>query len=105
MSWIHVDDAVELLMFALQNEHLFGPVNATAPEPVRNADFAHALGAVLHRPSLIRTPPAAIKLMFGEMAGVVLASQRVLPEAALRAGFVHEHPDLQTALAGIVHRP
>jgi uncharacterized protein (TIGR01777 family) len=102
-SWIHVEDAVELILFALRHDALFGPVNATAPEPVRNRELAHTLGAVLHRPSLVHTPALGIKLMFGEMASVVLASQRVLPAAALRAGFVHRHPDLREALADVLH--
>jgi uncharacterized protein (TIGR01777 family) len=98
VSWIHQDDLVELLVFVLRNESLSGPLNATAPHPVRNIDFAKSLGHAVHRPSLVPTPKFALKMMFGEMAEVVLASQRVVPEAATRAGFRFQYPQLDGAL-------
>jgi len=101
VSWIHIDDEIALIMFALRHDSLSGPINATAPEPVRNAEFAQALGKALHRPSLIPTPGFALKLMFGEMSEALLASERVIPEAAMEAGFQFEHPELTEALAGI----
>lgn len=101
VSWIHVDDVVGLIRFALRNDHVVGPLNATAPQQVRNADFAKALGAALGRPSLVPTPGIALKLIFGEMAQAVLASQRVTPEAASRAGYVFRYPDLREALEQI----
>jgi uncharacterized protein (TIGR01777 family) len=102
VSWIHVDDVVELLVFSLMNPAMGGTVNATAPDPVRNADFAKELGRVLHRPAAVSAPAFALKLMFGEMAEVVLASQRVLPEAATRAGFVWKYPHLPGALENLL---
>jgi uncharacterized protein (TIGR01777 family) len=101
VSWIHTDDAVELVLFVLRNDRIAGPLNVTAPHPVRNVDFAHSLGRALHRPSLVPTPKLALKVMFGEMAEVVLASQRVLPEAATRAGFIFRYPELNGALRQI----
>jgi uncharacterized protein (TIGR01777 family) len=98
MSWIHVDDVVELILFALKQAHLSGPVNLTAPNPVRNHEFSKTLGAVLHRPSVVPVPAFALKLMFGEMGKVVLASQRVMPEAASRAGYTFRYPELRGAL-------
>jgi hypothetical protein len=98
MSWIHLDDIVEMFVFAMRNELVYGPLNGTAPEPVRNADFAKALGAALGRPARIPAPGFALKLMFGEMANVILSSQRVIPQSAPRAGFVYKYPHLKDAL-------
>ena len=99
MSWIHIDDVVELLRFALLRDDVSGALNAVAPAPLTNADFTRALGLTLHRPTLLRAPAAALRLAAGELAGVVLASQRVQPAAALRRGFVFRYPDATAALA------
>lgn len=98
MSWIHLDDLVNLLLFALENEALRGAVNATAPNPVRNAEFTQTLARVLRRPALFPVPLFALRLLFGEMSEVMLASQRVLPKAAEAAGFKFSFPDLGPAL-------
>lgn len=103
-SWIHLTDEVGLVRFALENERVSGPLNATAPEPVRNRDFARALGRALHRPSLLPAPAFAVRLALGEMAVVALASQRVLPRKALELGyrfrFERIEPALQDLLGG-----
>ncbi len=101
MSWIHMDDLVRLVEFAIGHP-LSGAVNATAPNPARNADFARALGAALHRPVLFPTPAFALRLAFGEMSEIILASQRVLPQAAQRAGFEFQYPDLGPALKALL---
>jgi len=100
MSWIHVDDLVGLVRFALDGG-LRGAVNATAPEPVRNRDFTHALAQVLHRPAFLPVPAPALRLMFGEMAEVLLGSQRVVPRAAQEAGFQFRYSRLEEALASL----
>jgi hypothetical protein len=87
MSWIAVDDLVALVEFALMDTALSGPVNAVAPNPVTNADFTRELAAALHRPAIFPVPEFALKLLFGDMSQMLLGSQRVVPEAALRAGF------------------
>jgi uncharacterized protein (TIGR01777 family) len=102
MSWIHMDDIVGLIGFALRYERVYGAVNATSPNPVRNKEFARQLGAALHKPAIIPVPAIGLKLIFGEMAAVVLASQRVMPEAASRAGYVFQFPELQDALRRIL---
>lgn len=102
VSWIHIDDIVGLIAFALKDSHVMGALNATAPEQVRNIHFAHTLGAALGRPSLVPTPGLAIKVMYGELAQVVLASQRVVPEMTLRAGYRFQHPELKEALRQIL---
>ncbi|HOK44642.1 MAG TPA: TIGR01777 family oxidoreductase [Bryobacteraceae bacterium] len=102
MSWIHLDDLTALYEFALNEPRLRGAVNAVAPHPVTNAEFARALGDALHRPAWIPVPAFALKLMFGEMAGVLLDSQRVVPEAAQAAGFDFRYPELGPALSAIL---
>ena len=97
MSWIHLDDLVNLIRFSL-TAPLSGPVNATAPNPVSNAEFTRVLARALHRPAILPVPAAALKLMFGDMAEVLLASQRVLPQAAQSAGFRFHYPELPLAL-------
>lgn len=102
MSWIHLDDLTSLYEFALNESRLRGAVNAVAPHPVTNAEFVRALAAALHRPALIPVPAFALKLMFGEMAGVLLDSQRAVPEAARAAGFEFRYPELGPALSAIL---
>ena len=101
-SWIHIDDAVNLILFALENGQVRGALNATAPNPVTNAQFTRELARVLHRPAIFPVPPFALRLMFGEMADVVLASQRVLPAGAQAAGFQFRYSDLAPALANLL---
>ncbi len=98
MSWIHVDDVVDLLLFAMEQKSARGPLNGTAPNPVTNAEFTKELAAVLHRPALIPVPGFALKLLFGEMAEVILGSERVLPQAPETFGFRFQHPLLGEAL-------
>jgi uncharacterized protein (TIGR01777 family) len=97
-SWIHIDDVIGLMLLALTNTGVRGALNATAPRPVTNREFTKELAAALHRPAIFPVPQLALKLLFGEMASVVLGSQRVMPEAAQRAGFVFQHPELGAAL-------
>jgi len=104
MPWIHVDDVVGLLRFAAGCDGLRGPVNAAAPSIVTNGEFTRALGRALHRPTLLRAPRFALQFGLGEVAAVVLASQRVVPKRALEAGFAFEHPELDEALAVTVGR-
>ncbi len=102
MSWIHIDDLVRLIRLAVEAPSLAGAVNATAPHPVTNLEFARTLASVLHRPALFPVPAFALKLAFGEMAEVLLGSQRVLPHAAVAAGFRFEYPQLRPALENVL---
>jgi uncharacterized protein (TIGR01777 family) len=102
ISWIHVDDVIGLVRFALENSTIRGPVNATAPQPVTNVEFTKELAAALHRPAILPVPSFALKLLFGEMAGVILGSQRVIPQAARSAGFQFEYPELRPALVRLL---
>ncbi len=98
MSWVHVDDVVGMILAALTDERWSGPVNATAPEPLPNREFARQLGRVLGRPALLPTPALALRALYGEMAAVVTGGSRVLPAKALVLGYEFAHPQLDSAL-------
>lgn len=101
MSWIHAADLAEMFRFALENPA--PPVlNGVALGAVTNADFTRALATALHRPAFLPVPKLALRLLFGEMADMLLASQRVAPEAAEAAGFEFQHPQLAEALADLL---
>jgi uncharacterized protein (TIGR01777 family) len=98
VSWIHVEDLASLVLFLLEHPALEGVFNAVAPHPVRNREFAKSLGAVLRRPALFPVPAAVLRVVLGEMATVVLDSQRVEPAAALQAGFRFRYETMREAL-------
>jgi len=102
MSWIHIEDLVALIAFLMKESTVRGVFNATSPFPVTNREFTQALAEAVHRPAILPVPAFALKWMFGEMSEVLLASQRAFPDAAQRAGFVFEHPDIFASLAQIV---
>jgi uncharacterized protein (TIGR01777 family) len=99
MSWISLADAIAAIVFALFTPALTGPVNLTAPNPVRNAEFTRALAHVLHRPAILPAPAFALRLALGPMADeALLASARVLPAKLQAAGFQFIHPSVDQAL-------
>jgi uncharacterized protein len=102
MAWIHVQDAVNMILFALQLSAIRGALNATAPHPVTNDEFTSRLATALHRPAIFMVPGFALKLALGEMSTVLLGSQRVIPSAAKSAGFPFQYPDLHTALESLL---
>lgn len=103
MSWIHRDDLVRMIIFCLEHQTLEGPVNGVAPQPLKNQDFTQQLADVLHRPALLPMPAFALRLLFGEMAEqLLLASQRVVPQASEQEGFTFIYPDLTGALTKIL---
>jgi uncharacterized protein (TIGR01777 family) len=102
MPWVHVDDIVGLVRHALDHEQLRGPMNAVAPNPVRNDDFTRAIASVLHRPAVLPAPGFGLRLMVGEFAGILLSSQRVAPKVAEQSGYPFHYPELQAALAATV---
>jgi NAD dependent epimerase/dehydratase family enzyme len=77
-------------------------MNAVAPNPVRNAEFTRALGRQLHRPAFMPAPYLGLRILFGEFAKVLFASQRVIPQVALDTGFVFRYPDIASALQEIL---
>jgi len=102
MSWIHVDDVIGLIRFSLDNSAARGSMNATSPHPVTNAEFTQELAAALHRPAIFPVPRFALNLLFGEMAEVIVGSQRVIPKAAQSAGFQFQYPELRPALVRLL---
>ena len=105
MSWIHHHDWQALVRWLVAHESADGPMNATAPEPVTNADFSRALGRALGRPAFLPAPAVALRLLLGEMAGpLLLASQRVLPARPQAFGFRFSYPDLDSALTSLFRR-
>ncbi|MDP9187697.1 MAG: TIGR01777 family oxidoreductase, partial [Actinomycetota bacterium] len=99
MSWIHLDDEVGLILWALDNDDVSGVVNATAPNPVSNREFSKALGGALGRPSFMPAPKFAIALLRGgELADLATGSTRVLPRRALDLGYEFDHPEINEAL-------
>jgi uncharacterized protein (TIGR01777 family) len=101
MSWIHRLDWIEMVRWIVDTPGISGPVNATAPHPVTNVQFAHALGRALHRPALLPAPRFAVRLVVGEMADAVFASQRALPGIALAHGYHFRYPEIDIAFRGI----
>jgi len=102
MSWIHIDDLVALIAFLMPESTVRGAFNATSPFPVTNREFTRALAEAVHRPAILPVPAFALQWMFGEMSQVLLASQRAVPDAAQRAGFVFQHPDIFAALESVI---
>lgn len=101
MSWIHLDDLAALFQFALVKP-VSGAVNGVAPNPVTNAEFTRTLAAAVHRPAIFPVPGFALRLLFGEMSEILLASQRAAPKAAESAGFTFRFPQLAGALADVL---
>lgn len=100
--WIHIDDVVGLIRFALENAAVSGPVNAVAPQQVDNATFCRALGRTLGRPSWLPVPGFALQLALGEMATMLLTGQFLAPAAAQKAGYRFRFPELSGALSNLL---
>ena len=103
MSWIHARDLAGLIVHALQNESVKGPVNAVSPNPVTNGDFTKAMSKALSRPALLPLPKFILKLALGEMGQILLDSQKVLPKKAEESGFKFMYPELDKALLTICY--
>ena len=102
MPWVHIDDIVGAFRYVMANDDLVGTVNGTSPNPATNADFAKALGRALHRPAFLPTPAFGLKILFGEMAQILLEGQRALPKKLLFAGYEFKYPDLSDALEDVI---
>jgi uncharacterized protein len=104
LPWVHVDDVVGALLFCADHQAADGAINVTAPEPVRNADFAKALSKALRRPAFLPVPKLGLKALYGEMSVIVTTGARVLPERLKLLGYSFRQPDLGSALAEIISR-
>lgn len=103
LSWIHIADVVRAIECLLASS-VSGPVNVTAPEPIRNADFARAAGDALRRPALLPLPGFLLRLALGEQATLVCDGVRALPARLQRAGFEFRFPDIHAALQDLRSR-
>jgi uncharacterized protein len=104
MSWVHIEDVVGLLMALVHDDAYRGPVNVVSPEPIREADLARGLGAVLRRRSWLGVPPLAVRLAMGEASILALGSRRIVPSRALDHGYVFRWTNLRAALADVLGR-
>ena len=104
-SWIALDDVVGVIHHLLARSDLSGPVNASAPEPVTNAELTKTLGRVLGRPTFVPVPAVALRIAFGEVADALLASTRMRPERLLETGYRFRYPELEEALRHVLGRP
>jgi uncharacterized protein (TIGR01777 family) len=105
-SWIHVDDLLDVVLLALDRERLSGPINATAPNPVRHAELMAAIAASLHRPLWpIKVPAPLLRAGLGELAELFVDGQRVVPARLLALDFVFRYPTIDAALAQALRRP
>lgn len=100
--WIHLRDLIRALDFLAVRDDLSGPFNLCAPHPVRNRDMAKALGTALGRPAKLAVPAFVLRTMMGELADVLLGSQRTLPARLMAAGFEFEFPDIDAALVDLI---
>ena len=100
--WVHVEDLVGAVLFALANESIEGPVNVAAPQSVTMSEFCYSIGRALHRPSWVPVPGFVLKIVLGEMSQVVLTGRRLVPKALERHGFTFNYPRLDAALADIL---
>jgi uncharacterized protein (TIGR01777 family) len=103
-AWIHLADVIGLLLFALDRDEVDGPMNVTAPTPVRQAEHARALGKAMHRPAFVPAPAFAIRAATGDFAVELLASRRVVPTRALALGYAFRYPELEPALRAIFEK-
>ena len=102
MSWIHIDDMTQLILFIISHPELSGPINATAPNPVSNSEFSKSLGYALSRPAFIPMPSIALKLLMGEMSDLLTTGQFVVPHKALANDYRFHYPDIKSALESLV---
>ena len=99
ISWVAIDDAVNAMKLAIEDQSIRGPLNIVSPHPVTNEEFTKALGHVLNRPTALAIPAFAARLTFGEMADeMLLTSQRVMPKRLVAAGYQFQYPELEGAL-------
>jgi hypothetical protein len=101
-SWIHIEDLVRAYLFVLEHPEISGPVNFTAPHPVRNKELAQWLGRILGRPGFLPAPGFMLRLVLGEFGSILLEGQKVIPQKLIQAGFQFQYPEIAPALRQVV---
>lgn len=104
-SWIHVEDEVGIIMLALENEQIRGPLNATAPEPQTNRDFSETLGKVMGSPSWLPVPGFMLRVVLGEVSDILSKGQRVVPKKAVDIGYTFQYETSEEALQDLLDAP
>ena len=104
VPWVHLDDVVGAMLFALDRDDVRGPVNVTAPEPVTNRELSKALGRVLRRPAFMPVPGFAVRTLYGQMASIVTTGVRMVPRRLGELGYEFQRPDLEDALRAATGR-
>jgi uncharacterized protein (TIGR01777 family) len=104
VPWIHLDDVVGGLLRCIDDSDAAGPVNLTAPSPATNSELSHALGHVLHRPSVLPVPGLALRVLYGEMSVIVTTGVRAVPARLQELGYEFAHPELEPALRDVLDR-
>ncbi|MEH7255295.1 TIGR01777 family oxidoreductase [Neobacillus niacini] len=102
VSWVHVTDVVRSILFAIENNHVSGPVNVTSPTPLQMNDFGRTIGSVLHRPHWFPVPSFVMKMVLGQKSALVLEGQQVLPQVLMEEGFEFAFPTLKSALEDLL---
>ena len=104
MSWVHLRDLAGMLVYAMENDSVTGPINAVSPNPVTNRDFTQKLADILSRPAIFPLPLAVLRIVFGEMSQILIASQKTSAEKIRKAGYKFTYPNLSNALKVICDR-
>lgn len=104
VPWIHLDDVVGSMLLCLGDDRAVGPVNLAAPAPATNGQLSKALGRVLHRPAVLPVPGLALRVLYGEMAAIVLTGQRVVPARLQQLGYQFRYTELEPALRNVLGR-
>ena len=98
LSWIDIEDLINIYIYCIGNKSLSGGINATSPNPVRLKEFSKQIGKVLHRPAFFRVPSFVLKILFGEISGLILSGRKAIPQGLLKAGYKFKYPDLNETL-------
>ncbi|WP_242220649.1 TIGR01777 family oxidoreductase [Bacillus cereus group sp. BfR-BA-01380] len=101
LSWVHLEDVVQMIDFAIHTKEISGAFNITAPHPVTMKEFGRTIAKVLYRPHWLPVPAFALKTLLGEMSSLILQGQRVLPQKAIQHGYTHSYATLEHALQNI----
>lgn len=102
LSWIHIDDVVKMIQFAIEKEQISGPINITSPNPEQMKNFGETLATVLNKPHWLPAPSLALKLLLGEMSMLVLRGQKALPTKAIDSGYQFQYHELNAALKNLL---
>lgn len=104
VAWIHIEDLLRLIIFAVENNSAEGAINACSPNPVTNKELSHTVAAVLHKPCIFKIPEFVLKILFGEFATYLIKGKKVLPEKALKLGFNFNFTDIKLAVENLLSK-